>query len=68
MKIVLPMSNLQINWGLKLDYFQKGNQHTRGRWFIQGTKHLKDNKLYTLELHGGIFQLRVQNWHKWVWW
>ena len=36
------MSNLQTHYHFKFD-LQKVDQHTRGKWFIQSTKHHKDN-------------------------
>ena len=39
------MSNLQTYY-FKL-YFQKGDQHTGGKWLIHGTKRRKDNQLQT---------------------
>ena len=39
------MSNLQTYY-FKL-YFQKGDQHTGGKWLIHGTKRHKDNQLQT---------------------
>ena len=36
------MSNLQTPYHLKLD-FQNLDQHTGGKWLINGTKHRKDN-------------------------
>ena len=41
-KIVSLMSNLQTYYHFKLD-FQKVDQHTGGKWLIQGTKRRKDN-------------------------
>ena len=35
-----PMSNLQTYYHFKL-YFQKVDQHTRGKWLIHGTKRSK---------------------------
>ena len=43
------MSNLEIHHHLELD-FQKVDQHTGGKWLIQGTKHCKDDQLQSLEL------------------
>ena len=43
------MSNLQTYYHFKLD-FQKVDQHTGGKWLIQGTKRCKDNQLQSLEL------------------
>ena len=43
------MLNLQIHYNLWLD-FQKGDQHTEGKWLIYDTKHHKDNHLRSLEL------------------
>ena len=42
------MSNLQTYHHFKLD-FQKVDQHTGCKWFIQGTKRRKDNQLQSLE-------------------
>ena len=42
------MPNLQTFY-FKLD-FQKVDQHTRGKWLIDGTKRRKDNQLQSLEL------------------
>ena len=42
------MSNLQTYYHFKLD-FQKVDQHTGGKWLIQGTKRRKDNQLQSLE-------------------
>ena len=42
------MSNLQTSYHLKL-YFQKGDQHTGGKWLIHGTKRRKDDQLQNLE-------------------
>ena len=49
------MSNLQTYYHFKLD-FQKVDQHTRGKWLIQGTKHHKDNQLQSRELTCRISQ------------
>ena len=43
------MSNSQAYYHFKLD-FQKVDQHTRGKWLIQGTKRYKHNQLQSLEL------------------
>ena len=43
------MSNLQTYYHFKLD-FQKVDQHTWGKWLIDGTKRRKDNQLQSLEL------------------
>ena len=43
------MSNLQTHYNFKVD-FQKGNQHTGGKWLIHGTKHHKDNPLQSQDL------------------
>ena len=37
------MSSLQTYNHFKLD-FQKGDQHTGGKWLIHGTKYRKDNQ------------------------
>ena len=47
-KLFSIMSKLQTHYDLKLD-FQKADQHTGGMWLIQGTKHLKGNRLPSLE-------------------
>ena len=43
------MSNLQTHYHSKLDV-QILDQHTGGKWLIQGTKHLKGNQLKSLKL------------------
>ena len=43
------VSNVQTYCHFKLD-FQKVDQHTGGKWLIQGTKRHKDNQLQSLEL------------------
>ena len=43
------MSNLQTYYYFKL-YFQKVDQHTRGKWLIHGTKRRTDNQLQSPEL------------------
>ena len=43
------MSNFQIHYLFKLD-FQKGDQHTGGKWLIHGTIDHKDTQLQSLEL------------------
>ena len=43
------MWNLQTYYHFQLD-FQKVDQHTGGKWWIHGTKRLKDNQLQSLEL------------------
>ena len=43
------MSSLQTYDHFKLD-LQRVDQHTRGKWLLHGAKHLKDNKLQSLEL------------------
>ena len=43
------MSNLQTYYQFNLD-FQKGDQHTGGKWLIHGTKRHKDNQFRRLEL------------------
>ena len=50
------MSNLQPNCCLKFD-FQKVDQHARGKWLIQDTKHRKDNQLQSLKLPSRISKL-----------
>ena len=47
-KLFSLMSNLLTYFHFKLD-FQKVDQHTGGKWFIQGTKRRKDNQLQSLE-------------------
>ena len=42
-KLFSVLSNLQTHFHFKLD-FQNVDQHTGGKWFIQGTKHRKDNQ------------------------
>ena len=49
------MSNLQTYYHFKL-FFQKVDQHTRGKWLIHGTKRYKDNQLRSLELAWRISQ------------
>ena len=44
------MSNLQTYYHFKLN-FQKVDQHTGGKWLMNGTKHRKDNQLQTLWRH-----------------
>ena len=44
---------LQTYYHCKLD-FQKGVQHTLGKWFIYDTKRRKDTQLQSLELTGRI--------------
>ena len=41
------MSNLQLDWCLKID-FQKAGQHAGGKWLIHDTKRRKDNQLQSL--------------------
>ena len=41
------MSDLQTHYHYKQD-FQKGDQHTSGKWLIHGTIRHKDNQLYSL--------------------
>ena len=41
-KLFSIMSNLQTHLHFKLD-FQKLDQHTGGKWLINGTKHRKGN-------------------------
>ena len=48
-KLFSSMSNLQTRYHFKLD-FQKNDQHTGGKWLIQGTKHRNDNQLQSLEI------------------
>ena len=48
-KLLSIMSNLQTRYHFKLD-FQKIDQHTGGKWLIQGTKHRNDNQLPSLEI------------------
>ena len=43
------MSNIQTHYHIKLD-FQTVDQHTGGKWLIQGTKRHKDNQLQSPEL------------------
>ena len=43
------MSNLQINYNLKLD-FQKVDKHTGAKWLVNPQKYHKDNLLQSLEL------------------
>ena len=43
------MPKLQRHYHFKLD-FQKVDQHTGGKWLINGTKRRKDNQLQSLEL------------------
>ena len=45
------MPNLQTCYHFKID-FQKVDQHTWGKWLINGTKRHKDNQLQSLELPG----------------
>ena len=40
--ILSSMSNLQLNWCLKID-FQNVDQHAGGKWLIHDTKRRKDN-------------------------
>ena len=47
--LLSSMSNLQNHNQFKLDY-QKVDQHTGGKWDIDGTKRRKDNRLQSLEL------------------
>ena len=47
------MSNFQPYYHYKLD-FQKVDQHTGGKWLIQGTKRRKDPQLKRLELPSRI--------------
>ena len=61
------MSNLRTNYCLKLD-FPKVDQHTGGKWLIQGSKHRMDNQLQNLELPCGISSRKVQLWHKGIRW
>ena len=42
------MANFQTYYHFKLD-FQKVDQHTGGKWLIQGTKRHKDYQLQSLE-------------------
>ena len=44
-KLASIMSHLQTHYYFKLD-FKKVDQHTGGKWSIQGTKHRKDNQLH----------------------
>ena len=48
-KLFSLLSNFQTHYHFKLD-FQKGDQHTGGKWLIHGTKRHKDNQLQSLEL------------------
>ena len=41
------MSNLHTHYHFQHD-FQKVDQHTRGKWLTNGTKHHKDNQLQCL--------------------
>ena len=43
------MSNSQTHYHFKLD-FQKVDEHTGGKWLINGTKRCKDNQLQSMEL------------------
>ena len=54
--ILSIMSNLQPNWGLKID-FQKVDEHAGGKWLIHGTKRRKDNQLQSLKLPCRISKL-----------
>ena len=47
--VVCPYVKLTNLLTFKLD-FQKGDQHTGGKWLIHGTKRRKGNQLQTLEL------------------
>ena len=49
-KLFSIMSNLQTHHRFKLIDFQSVDQHTGGKWLINGTKHSKDNQLQSLEL------------------
>ena len=48
-KLFSLMSNLQRYYHFKLD-FQKVDQHSGGKWLIDGTKRRKDIQLQSLEL------------------
>ena len=48
-KLLFIASHLQTHYHFKL-YFQKVDQHTRGKWLIHDTKHRKDNQLQSLHL------------------
>ena len=48
-KLLYFMSNLQTYDHFKLD-FQKVDQHTGGKWLINGIKRRKVNQLQSLEL------------------
>ena len=47
-KLLSLMSNLQTYYHFELHY-QKVDQHTGGKWLIQGTKRRNDNQLQSLE-------------------
>ena len=55
-KLFSIMSNLQTRYHFKRD-FQKIDQHTGGKWLIQGTKHRNDNQLQSLEIPRKIISL-----------
>ena len=44
------MSHLQTYYHFQLDFLQKVDQHTGGKWLIHGTKRHKNNQLQSLEL------------------
>ena len=48
-KNVLPLC-LTYKQNDRLNQTRKGNQHIRGKWFIDDTKQCKDNQLQSLEL------------------
>ena len=48
-KSCFPLSNLKTYYHFKLDH-QKVDQHTGGKWLIDGIKRRKDNQLQSLEL------------------
>ena len=52
-KLFSFMSNLQTYYHFKLD-FPNVDQHTRGKWLINGTKRSRDNQLQSLELPSRI--------------
>ena len=54
-KKVFPYAKLTNLLSFKLD-FQKVNQHTGGKWLINGIKRRKDNQLQSLELPCRISQ------------
>ena len=48
-KLFSLMSNLQTYYHFKL-HFRKVDQHTVGKWLINGTKRRKHSQLQSLEL------------------